>query len=155
MVAAALLLAATMLQSTPPLRLECIFTGEDPSAPDPAGPRRIGFTIETRGSRVAAVAVDDPTGIFTSGNIVGSFSTAGGGTYREMPREENPRWRGRLEEGRLTLTGTRREVSLTAGAEGAWSGRLRYELPGAGSMSLVKDGALACRPAAAAEGNFQ
>jgi hypothetical protein len=153
---AALLLAATPPQAASPLRLECSFTGEDPSAPDQAGPRRIGFAIETRGSRVAAVAVDDPTGIFTSGNIVGSFSTAGGGTYRAMPRDEDPRWRGRLEEGRLTLTGARREVSLMADAQGAWSGRLRYELPGAGSMSLVKDGALSCRPAAAAaEGNPQ
>ncbi|HVQ09625.1 MAG TPA: hypothetical protein VMS43_14435 [Allosphingosinicella sp.] len=152
--AALLFLAATTMQAAPPLRLECSFTGEDLSAPDQAGPRRIGFTIETRGTRVAAVAVDDPTGIFTSGNIVGSFSTAGGGSYSAMPREENPRWRGRLEEGRLTLTGTRREVSLRADAQGAWSGRLRYELPGAGSMSLVKDGALSCCPAAAAaEGN--
>jgi hypothetical protein len=151
---AAFLLAATMPQAAPPLRLECSFTGEDPSAPDQAGPRRIGFTIGTRGSRVAAVAVDDPTGIFTSGTIVGSFSTAGGGTYSAMPREENPRWRGRLEDGRLTLTGAHREISLVAGAEDGWSGRLRYELPGAGSMGLVKDGALACRPAAAAaEGN--
>jgi hypothetical protein len=153
---AALLLAATTAQTAQPLRLDCSFTGEDPSAPEQTGPRRVGFTIETRGSRVASVAVDDPTGLFTSGNIVGSFSTAGGGTYQPMPRNENPRWRGRLEEGRLTLTGARREVSLTADAQGAWSGRLRYELPGAGSMSLVKDGALSCRPAAAAaEGNPQ
>ena len=151
---AALFLAVTMLQAAQPLRLDCSFTGEDPSAPEQTGPRRIGFTIETRGTRVASVAVDDPTGIFTSGNIVGSFSTAGGGTYREMPRNEDPRWRGRLEQGRLTLTGTRREVSLAADAQGGWSGDLRYELPGAGSMSLVKDGALSCRPAAAAaEGN--
>lgn len=154
MIAALLLLAATTVQAAPPLRLECGFTGEDPTAPDQTGPRRIGFTIETRGSRVAAVAVDDPTGIFTSGNVVGSFSTAGGGTFMEMPRDEDPRWRGRLEEGRLTLTGARREVSLTADAQGAWSGHLRYELPGAGSMRFVKDGALSCRPAAAAaEGN--
>jgi hypothetical protein len=147
---ATFLLAATMLQTPQPLRLECSFTGEDPSASDQTGPRRLGFTVAARGSRVTSVAVDDPTGIFTSGNIVGSFSTAGGGTYAAMPRNEDPRWRGRLEQGRLTLTGTRREVSLTADAQGAWSGRLRYALPGAGSMSLVKDGTLSCRPAAQA-----
>ena len=153
---ASFFLAAMMLQAAQPTRIDCTFTGEDPSAPDQTGPRPIRLTIEARGTRVTSVAVDDPTGIFTSGNIVGSFSTAGGGTFAAMPRNEDPRWRGRLEDGRLTLTGTRREVSLTAGADGGWSGRLRYVLPGAGSMSIVKDGALSCRPAAAqAEGNPQ
>jgi len=112
--------------------------------------------IELRGSRIAAVTVDDPTGIFTSGNIVGSFSTAGGGSYRAVPRDEDPRWRGRLENGRLTMTGVRREVALTSDAQspGAWVGRLRYQIPGAGSFSIAKDGSLSCRPAAAAaEGN--
>ena len=144
------LLLSALIQAAPPLRLECSFSGEDPSAPDQTGPRRIGFTIETRGTRASSVAVDDPTGIFTSGNIVGSFSTAGGGSYVAMPRDEDPRWRGRVEERRLTLTGTRREVSLTAEAGGAWSGRLRYELPGAGSMRLVKEGTLSCRPSSQA-----
>jgi hypothetical protein len=151
-----LLLAAVALQAAQPTRIDCSFTGEDPSAPDQTGPRPIRFTIEARGTRVTSVAVDDPTGIFTSGNIVGSFSTAGGGTFAAMPRNEDPRWRGRLVEGRLTLTGTRREISLTAEADGAWSGTLRYVLPGAGSMTIVKDGALSCHPAAAAaEGNSQ
>ncbi|MEA3014789.1 MAG: hypothetical protein QOD42_3334 [Sphingomonadales bacterium] len=86
--AAALVLSAGQAPAAPPLRLECSFTGEDPSAPE--------------------------------------------------------------------LTGARREVSLATDAQGAWPGRLRYELPGAGSMSLVEDGALSCRPAAAAaEGNSQ
>jgi hypothetical protein len=138
----------------PPVRLECSFTGEDPSS-EQTGPRRIAFSIGTRGNRVESVSVDDPTGIFSSGNIVGSFSTAGGGSYAAMSSNEEPRWRGRIEQGRLTLTGVRREVTLTSSDQADWSGRLRYELPGAGSMRLVKDGALSCRSAVAAEGNPQ
>jgi hypothetical protein len=152
----ALLAAVALAQDAPPLSLECGFSGEDPTVQDQVDPRRLGLAVATRGTRVTAVTVDDPTGIFSSGNIVGSFSTAGGGTFMGMPRDEDPRWRGRLAGGSLRLTGTRRELSLTVGADGAWSGRLRYTLPGAGSMSLVKDGALSCRPASpSAEGNPQ
>src|SRR5688500_12242856 len=57
-----------------PLQFECEFSGDDPTGPEQDGPRRIAFTIEARGSRVVSVAVEDPTGIFSSGNIVGFFS---------------------------------------------------------------------------------
>lgn len=159
MIPALLLFAAAALDPpAPPVRLQCSFTGEDPTSPEQTGPRPIGFAIDARGNRVASVVIDDPTGIFTSGNVVG-FISAGpsGGHYAEAPRAEDPRWRGRIEAGRIGLTGTRREVTLTADPHGAgsWTGRLRYEVGGPASFSLVKDGALSCRPTPAAEGNPQ
>jgi hypothetical protein len=146
-------LAGALLQAAQPVRIDCTFTGEDPSS-DETGPRPIALAIATQGARVTSVSVDDPTGIFTSGNIVGSFSTSGG--FRPVPRNEEPRWRGTFSGGRLSLSGSRREVSLTTAADGSWTGRLRYILPGAGSMRIVKDGTLSCRQTApAAQGNSQ
>lgn len=130
-----------------PLRLECSFA--EAGAED-EGARRIAFEVAARGARVTEVSVDDPTGIFTSGNIVG-FVSAGrdGGRYVQAPRDEPARWRGRLENGRLSLVGTRRQVELSSDTAGIWSGRLRYELGGAGSIQFATEGRLACQQAAA------
>ena len=144
---AAFLLAAALLQPATPLRLDCSFTGEDSTAPEQTGPRRIGFTVEAEGARIVSVTVEDPTGIFTSVNVVGFVSAGrGGARYGQVPRDENPRWRGRLDRGQLRLTGLRREVVLSADPQGpGWSGRLHYEVA-AGPMTIAKDGALSCRP---------
>jgi hypothetical protein len=151
------LLLAIALTGSPaqsvPLHLECDFSGEDPSGPEQNGPRRIAFTIEARGSRVVSVAVEDPTGVFSSGNIVGFFSAGRGGSrYADVPRDEQPRWRGRIGSGRIELTGNRRDVSLASDAQlpGRWAGRLRYELGGSGSLTFARDGTLSCRSAEAA-----
>ena len=148
--------AQASLAPSAPLHLECEFTGEDPSDMENDGPRRLAFTIEARGSRVTSIALEDPTGVFSSGNIVG-FVSAGrsGARYAPVPRDEDARWRGRVENGSIVLTGTRREVSLVAdgGNPGRWSGRLRYELGGTRSLMFAKEGPLSCRTAetAAAE----
>jgi hypothetical protein len=155
--ASALLLLASM--ALPPneqaIRLECNFTGEDMTSPDQTGPRRLGFVLNLFGD--VSISVDDPTGIFTSGNVVGTISSRGGGQYRPVPHEQDPHWRARVEAGRITLTGTGRSVSLAAEQPGSgnWSGRLHYEIAGAGSFRLVKDGALACQSVSAADGNSQ
>ncbi len=136
-----------------PLRLECEYSGEDPTGPEQDGTRRLAFTIEARGARVVAVAVEDPTGVFSSGNVVGFFSAGRGGSgYADVPRDEQPRWRGRIGSSRIELTGTRREVSLASDSQvpGGWAGRLRYELGGSGSMTFARDGTLSCRSAEAA-----
>jgi hypothetical protein len=156
MVSALLLFASMALSPHPqPMRLECSFIGADMTSPDQTGPRRLGFVLNPFGD--VSISVDDPTGIFTSGNVVGSFSTRGGGQYRAMPRAEDPRWRARVEDGRITLTGTGRNVTLTSDQPGSgnWSGRLHYEMAGAGSLRLVKDGALTCRSVQAADGDSQ
>ena len=142
-----LLLAASDVAQ--PLRLQCNFTGEDESAPDLTGPRTIDFVIGVRGSKVKTVEVADPTGIFTSGNIVATFSTVTG--VSRVKSNEDPRWRGQFDAGRLTLTGLRREVSLTSDRQNpaSWSGRLRYDI-GGGRFTVIKDGELNCKSAASA-----
>jgi hypothetical protein len=147
----AIALAASPAQAAP-LHLECSFSEEDPTGTEQEGPRRIAFTIEARGSRVASVAVEDPTGIFSSGNVVGFFSTGRrGSSLVEVPRDEQPSWRGKIGSERIELKANRREVSLMPDSEapGDWDGRLRYELGGAGSMTFAREGTLSCRPAKA------
>jgi hypothetical protein len=150
----AIALAASPAQAAP-LRLECDFTGEDQSGSEQDGPRRIAFTIEARGSRVASVAVEDPTGVFSSGNIVGFFSAGRGGShYAAVPPGEQPDWRGRVDSARIELTAKRRVVSLAPDPElpGSWVGRLHYELGGSGSLAFARDGTLSCRSTKAASG---
>ena len=148
MIMLGLLLAASEVAQ--PLRLQCSFTGEDESMLELTGPRAIGFVIDSRGSKVKKVEVSDPTGIFTSGNIVATFSTVSG--ISRMKPDEDPRWRGQLEAGKLTLTGLRREVTLTSDPQSPadWAGRLRYDI-GGGRFTVVKDGELRCKQTETAE----
>jgi hypothetical protein len=156
MASAFLLLASAALSPHPqPMTLECSFTGDDMTSPDQIGPRRLGLVLNPFSA--VSISVDDPTGIFTSGNVVASFSTRGGGQIRAAPRPEDPRWRAIVEDGQITLTGTGRNVTLAGDppASGNWSGRLHYEMSGAGGFRIVKDGALTCRSMHAAEGTRQ
>ena len=145
MILMSFLLAASDIAQ--PLRLQCSFIGEDESAPEQTGPRAVEFVIGVRGSKVKTVQVADPTGIFTSGNIVATFSTVSGVT--NVKSNENPRWRGQFDAGRLTLAGLRREVSLSSDPQrpGNWSGRLRYDI-GGGRFTVIKDGELTCKQVA-------
>ena len=152
----ALFLAIALAASpatAPPLHLECNFREDEPSGAEQEGPRRIAFTIEARGKRVASVAVDDPTGVFSQGNVVAFFSTGRrGSTVVQAPRDDQPRWRGEIGTDSIELTANRREVSLLSDSQvpGSWAGRLRYELGGTGSVTFTTDGTLSCRSAEAA-----
>jgi hypothetical protein len=147
----AIALAAAPAQASS-LKLECNFSEENPMGAEEEGPRPIVFTIEARGSRVASVAVEDPTGILSTGNVVGFFSTSRrGSTVVDAPRDDQPAWRGKIGSEWIELKANRRAISLMPHSQepGGWEGRLRYELGGAGSVTFTRDGTLSCRAAKA------
>jgi len=149
-------LLSTDLQAAQPIALDCSFSPEGQLPGEEPGARPLSFAIEVRGSNVASVRVSDPTGVFSSGRVAGFISSnRRGSRYAEVPADQDPRWRGRIEPRRITLTGIRRQVTLVADAQrpGFWTGRLRYDLGGPVVGMFLKQGPLTCQPTgAAAEG---